>query len=183
MDPGGSQILSRTAPYPAMREDAPLQDFGYQVLGMMATLMAFRLFSAWTSIILMLPGTLCHEATHWLVGMVTGARPMSFSIIPHRVNGKRWRLGVVRFMHPTSRNRPLVGLSPLLLLPCAWHLVEWQVRLPATQEPSLWWAYLVAVAVLSAWPSAEDRKLALEDSSGLMFLAWGFFLGLTVVIS
>lgn len=157
-----------------------MENFHYQIIGIMVALIVIRSCTALLGILLMLPGTFCHEASHWLMGVLTRASPVSFSIIPIRINSRRWRLGSVRFVHLTPENRPWVGMAPLALLPCAWHLA-WRISgISGQREPSLWWAYGIAAIALSAWPSLEDFELAVADARGGMFIAWGCILGLAI---
>src|SRR5579864_6987860 len=50
----------------------------------------------WRVALLALPGTIAHELTHLIVGLVLRARPHGFSVWP-RAQGNGWRLGSVSF--------------------------------------------------------------------------------------
>jgi len=42
-----------------------------------------------------------------------------------------------------------------------------------SREPDFAWAYLIACLLRMAWPSLEDRKLAFEDTAGIMIPVFG----------
>ena len=116
--------------------------------------------------LLMLPGTLCHELAHFLVGLLTLARPATLSIVPR--GGK---LGEVRLANARWYNAAPTALAPLLLA-----LLPWWVAGLRTQPG---WhfvpldavlAFLLAPQFLACWPSAADWKLSLR-SWPLIFLA------------
>ena len=43
--------------------------------------------SFWLFSLLVLPGTLCHEFCHWMVGKLLNARPVRFTVVPRRAGG------------------------------------------------------------------------------------------------
>lgn len=83
-------------------------------------------------IMLALPATVLHELSHYLVALISGGRPTSFSIIPRsqsiEISGgtrKVWTLGSVGF-HPNMVSAVPTALAPLLYLPAAGYLyVHW----------------------------------------------------------
>jgi hypothetical protein len=134
-------------------------------------------------ILLVLPGTLMHELCHWLVGVLTMARPGFPSIIPHR-SPTGWTLGSVSLRNARWFNGALVALAPLLLLPAAVWLY-FNVLIPIQlSEPSHWiLLYLVIVSTLSALPSPADLRIAWKCSAPILmvfaiastgFAAWRF---------
>src|SRR5437899_11438356 len=84
--------------------------------------------SMWRIALLSLPGTIAHELTHFVVGLLLLAKPRGFSIWP-RAEGSTWRLGAVSFGNIGLLNGAFVALAPLLLLPIAWLCVA-HVLLP-----------------------------------------------------
>ncbi len=67
-------------------------------------LVAIRAVRRWTWLyaLSVLPGTLAHEAMHWMAGWLFGARPVSMSILPRRMpdgdpRRPRLELGRLRF--------------------------------------------------------------------------------------
>ena len=114
-------------------------------------------------LILRLPGTLCHELAHFLVGLVTLARPASLSIVPRRA-ARSWTLGEVKLANARWYNAAPTALAPMALV-----LLPWWVAVLRT--PPGWHftpldaglAFLLAPQFLACWPSAADWKLALRS--------------------
>jgi hypothetical protein len=115
----------------------------------------------WRVALLSLPGTIAHELTHFVVGLLLHAKPHGFSIWP-RPRGNGWTLGSVSFRNIGLLNGAFVALAPLLLLPIAW-LGLIQVLVPLWIEAQWgWWllaGYLAATALFAALPSFQDIKL------------------------
>jgi hypothetical protein len=76
---------------------------------------AFRRVS-WLYVIFVLPGTVLHEGAHWLSGLLLGARPARFSVMP-KFERDGICLGHVGFSRLRWWNALPVGLAPLILLP------------------------------------------------------------------
>ena len=119
--------------------------------------------------LLVLPGTVLHEAAHCLVGLLTGARPAGFRIFPQRVPGSRnWSLGAAGFRHLTWYNALPVALAPLLLAPAALLLGAWSLG----EDAYAWthWAglYAATALALSCLPSRPDWRLALSRPLGAL---------------
>ena len=134
--------------------------------------------SFWLFSLLILPGTLCHELCHWILGHLLGGRPTHFSILPKR-EGRGWVLGSVGLANLRWYNAFFIGLAPLLLLPLAYGLLLW--RLGGT--PRLGWTeaglmFLLANLVFGAIPSRQDLKIAARSPIGWLLLvgalAWGW---------
>ena len=68
--------------------------------------------------LLVWPGTLLHELSHWLVALVLGGRPSSLSVVPSRTE-RGWRLGAVGVRNVRWFNALPIGAAPLLLAPLA----------------------------------------------------------------
>jgi hypothetical protein len=120
-----------------------------------------RRYSAF--LLLRLPGTLCHELAHFLVGALTFARPTSLSIVPCRA-AHGWTLGEVRLANARWYNAAPTALAPLLLLLLPW----WAARMRTgagwhftALDAGL--SFLIAPQFLACWPSAADWKLALRS--------------------
>ena len=132
--------------------------------------------SMWRIALLSLPGTIAHELTHFVVGLLLLAKPRGFSIWP-RAEGSTWRLGSVSFGNIGLLNGALVALAPLLLLPIAW-LCLVHVLLPLWNDNQWgWWllaGYLAATALFAALPSFQDIKLG--GRSLLLYTALSGFL-------
>jgi hypothetical protein len=123
-------------------------------------------------IVLHLPSTFCHELAHWLVAVLTGAKPGLPSLWPKRV-ADGWQLGHVAFeAHWLSAG--LIALAPLwLLLPlAAWLLL---IRGPASVPEELAYGALSAIVFKGAWPSVSDWVIAAQSPFGAalsFFIIW-----------
>ncbi len=135
--------------------------------------------SFWLCALLALPGTLCHEACHWLVGQLLNAQPVHFTVLRRR-EGHGFVLGAVAFRHLRWYNAFFVGLAPLLLLPLAYGLLLWRLG----SQPVLGWSeaaflFLLANLVFAALPSWQDLRIAARSPVGWLLLvgalAWGWW--------
>ena len=117
--------------------------------------------SPWRLALLALPGTLAHEAAHYVVGALLGAQPFGFTVWPRR-QGPWIRLGAVSFRNVGLLNGAWVALAPLALLPLA-TLAFTRALLPLW-DAHAWIAWL-AVAygtgtlLHAALPSLQDLRL------------------------
>ena len=141
--------------------------------------------------ILMLPGVLLHEGSHWLAATLLGVRAMRFSVVPERLPNGTLRLGYLETDKPDLFREALIGLAPLITGAAAiifmgyarlglgpvgdalarTDLVEAARGMAAmTQVKDFWlWLYLVFTVSNSMLPSASDRRAWLPV--GLMALA------------
>jgi hypothetical protein len=135
--------------------------------------------SFWLCALLALPGTLCHETCHWVVGKLLNAQPVHFTVLPRR-EGHGFVLGAVAFRHLRWYNAFFVGMAPLLLLPLAYGLLLWRLG----SQPSLGWPeaamlFLLANLVFAALPSWQDVRIAVRSPIGWLLLAgalaWGWW--------
>jgi hypothetical protein len=118
-------------------------------------------------------GTLCHELAHFSVGLLLGAEPIGFSIVPRRT-GRTWELGSVTFANLRWYNAAPAALAPLgvLLVPLA--VAWWRTRGAWTFGPAdLALTLLLAPQFLSFWPSPVDWRLALRSWPWLVILLAG----------
>jgi hypothetical protein len=142
------------------------------VLGFYVLLRAAR-SSMWRIALLSLPGTIAHELSHFVVGMLLLAKPRGFSVWP-RADGHTWRLGSVSFGNIGLLNGAFVALAPLLLLPLVWLCVI-HLLLPLWNDGQWgWWllaGYVSATALFAALPSFQDIKLG--SPSLLLYAALG----------
>jgi hypothetical protein len=105
-------------------------------------------------------GTVCHELAHFAVGLLTGAEPINFSIIPRRA-GRSWELGSVTFANLRWYNAAPAALAPFLVLLVPLAVAWWRTRGDWTFGPAdLALTLLLAPQFLSFWPSPVDWKLA-----------------------
>lgn len=133
--------------------------------------------SGWSMAIVGLIGTWLHEVSHYVVGFVLGAKPVSFSLWPKR-DGNRWVLGYVGFTGLNIWNSAFVAFAPLLLLAVGVVVIQaW--TLPAFAAGSYGsWAlsgYVVACALSSCLPSSTDIKVGAVSAfmyGGMGYLVW-----------
>lgn len=110
-------------------------------------------------LLLQLPGTICHELAHFLVGLLTFARPVSLSIVP-----RSGRLGEVQLANARWYNAAPAALAPLLLVLLPWWAALLRTR-PGWHFTALdaGLAFLIAPQFIACWPSATDWKLSLRS--------------------
>jgi hypothetical protein len=130
-------------------------------------LVAIRAVRRWTWLyaLSVLPGTLAHEAMHWLAGWLFGARPVSLSILPRGMPDGELLLGRVLFMRLRWWNAVPVALAPFLLIPLSagllWHSAGWL----ALAWPSAGLKLLAVQCLLATWPSGRDWRHALAGAA------------------
>lgn len=110
-------------------------------------------------ILTMLPGTFLHELSHLIFGILTNAKPNSFSIIPNRM-----KLGSVSFTNITWYNAIPTALAPLLVLVLV--SVAAIHSLPASVHNITVINLLILLGLspvaYACWPSSVDWKLSLR---------------------
>ena len=105
-------------------------------------------------------GTLCHELAHFSVGLLLGAEPVGFSIMPRR-RGRTWELGSVTFANLRWYNAAPAALAPFLVLLLPLAAAWWRTRGDWRFGPAdVVLTLLLAPQFLSFWPSPVDWKLA-----------------------
>jgi hypothetical protein len=108
-------------------------------------------------------GTICHELAHFAVGLLTGARPTSLTVIPRRV-GRNWELGSVTLMRVRWYNAAPAALAPVLIIALPFLVARWRTTPGWTFQPTdLLIAFALAPQFLSFWPSAVDWRIALRS--------------------
>lgn len=131
----------------------------YELSGLSMLLFGRARPGVWFYSLLVLPGTILHELSHWLVAEILQVRTGEITILPNfDTEGGRERLGSVE----TARSDPLrgflIGLAPfvtgLAILMVLGHLFTLEL---------LWWQYVltiygVVVIGNSMMISAEDRR-------------------------
>ncbi|TCV88979.1 hypothetical protein [Sulfurirhabdus autotrophica] len=111
--------------------------------------------------LMVLPGTIAHELSHFLLGALTFGRPRNFSIIPKR-QGEGYVLGSVSLANVRWYNGLFIGFAPLLLLPAAILLIKWRVAShPVVYfAHELLWVYCAANLIHGCIPSTQDIRIA-----------------------
>ena len=116
-------------------------------------------------------GTLCHELAHFSVGLLLGAEPVGFTIIPRR-NGRTWELGSVSFANLRWYNAAPAALAPFFVLLVPLAVAWWRTRSPWRFGPAdLVLTLVLAPQFLSFWPSPVDWKLAARSWPYLLIIA------------
>ncbi len=130
--------------------------------------------------LLMLPGVLLHEASHWITATLLGVRAGRFSVVPRRMPNGTLRLGYVETERTDVVREALIGAAPLLFGVAAIVFVGYArlgvgpagaalaradvVGLAAavrtmTGQTDFWlWLYLLFTIANSMLPSASDRR-------------------------
>lgn len=121
-------------------------------------------------------GTMCHELAHFIAGLLTGAKPGAFTIIPQR-KGRHWELGSVTLNRVRWYNAAPTALAPLLIVFIPFGVAWWRTGTGNWRfEPmDMLIAFALAPQFLSFWPSAIDWKIALRSWPylfGIALLAW-----------
>ena len=123
--------------------------------------------------LLTLAGTLCHELMHYLMGLLTFAKPGRLTVIPVKKAG-HWELGSVTLNRVRWYNAAPAALAPILILLIPFAVAWWRTGPGWKFQPlDLLIAFALAPQFLSFWPSAIDWRIAARS--------WPFvFLGAAV---
>ena len=130
--------------------------------------------------VLLLPGILIHELSHWLAAKLLGVRTGKISLWPSKARGNQMRLGSVRVARTDPFRSSLIGVAPLVsgclailiigqlilglgdlgevLLNREWEQV-WESILAHLKAPDFWlWLYLIFAVSNAMLPSETDRE-------------------------
>ena len=108
-------------------------------------------------------GTICHELAHFCIGLLTGARPTSLTVIPRRV-GRHWELGSVTLTRVRWYNAAPAALAPVLIILLPFAVAWWRTRPGWHFQPlDLAIAFALAPQFLSFWPSRGDWRIAVRS--------------------
>lgn len=147
----------------AMLSTPPGLYYGVIVAGLMVLLRLSRQFGA-VFLLVTFPITLAHELTHLVLGFLTGGQPSGLRIFPRR-SARGYILGSVTCNNVRWYNGLFIGFAPLLLLPLAFAVLVWRVRLqpqPTLTEAA--WALAIAGLAFASLPSWQDIRVALTSS-------------------
>lgn len=135
----------------------------------------FTYKSMFMAALINIPGTLLHELTHFITGLVLNARPCNFTVFPKRAPDG-YVMGSVGFRNITFYNAVPSALAPLALLPIGFYVNRY---LLPEMEPTLLncilYMLLQTVLIENAIPSRADFRVAGLYVSGVIF-----YLGLGV---
>lgn len=125
--------------------------------------------SMWMSALVNIPGTLLHEAMHFVVGGFLNARPCNFTILPRKnINGD-YVMGSVGFQNIAFYNAVPAALAPLLLLPIGFYLNRYFLPLmQPTFVNYVLYVLLQTIIVENAIPSRTDFSVASKFFSGII---------------
>lgn len=124
--------------------------------------------------LILLPGVLLHEASHWLVANLIGVRTGKVSIGLGKMRGKHFSLGSVTVEKSDPLRESLIGIAPFVFgILAVWALMGWGFNLwlprdvmevwnviSAKLGDPLTWAglYFVFAVSTSMIPSESDRE-------------------------
>ncbi|GBG14360.1 major facilitator transporter [Novimethylophilus kurashikiensis] len=122
-------------------------------------------------------GTVTHEASHGIVGLVLGAKPCELSLFPKQNADGSWTLGYVAFSNMRWWNAPFTAMAPMLLAPLAiWLVADWAYPFIVAGDTlgSLWRTSICSIIFQASWPSKQDFKVAAPGLAVIIFLLWLF---------
>jgi hypothetical protein len=130
---------------------------------------------------LALPGIFVHEFAHWLVAFVLRSTPSSFVLFPKKESPTAWVLGSVRF-EPHWWSAGFVALAPAYLVPMAAWLISRHV-MGLNILGQMLGGYAVVTLLWSAFPSAQDWRIAIRYPLGTLVLLGGCALAIKLAVS
>lgn len=115
-------------------------------------------------------GTIFHELIHYIFGLILGARPTRFSLLP-KATESGYVLGSVSFAGLRGWQAPPVALAPLVLLPVAYLIDQYFFSyVPFNLATYFAYVFALVVTIENALPSIADIKVA--TSSPLSLFLW-----------
>lgn len=138
-------------------------DLSAHTIALLAVMLALLALRRWPLLFALSiwPGTLSHELLHWLAGWLTGAKPVSMSVIPRRKPDGGWVLGSVSFSNLRWWNSLPVGLAPMALLPAGVYLFVKSSTLPLLSFHSIGIKLIAVQWLIAGWPSPRDWSHAI----------------------
>ncbi|MEC8201048.1 MAG: hypothetical protein VX085_16000, partial [Pseudomonadota bacterium] len=115
-------------------------------------------------------GTIFHDFIHYIFGLILGARPTRFSLLP-KATESGYVLGSVSFAGLRGWQAPPVALAPLVLLPVAYLIEQYFFSyVPFNLATYFAYVFTLVVTIENALPSIADIKVA--TSSPLSLFLW-----------
>mgnify|MGYP003351616535 FL=1 len=111
------------------------------------------------------PGTVVHEALHYIIGMILLARPSRFSVLPEAKDNIGQTVGYVDFDNIQWYNALPTGLAPLLGIFVALFLAGSMTNEFSLGNAVLCW--LTASILSQSIPSSQDFKVAFHSLFGV----------------
>lgn len=119
--------------------------------------------------IAMLPGVVLHELAHLVAGILFGASPSCFSLLPKK-NNTGWVMGSVQFGSVTALNAVPIALAPMALLPVAVLLYKYWFAFMEKSFVNTEILYVILfVLCFNSIPSSQDLKVACNWKSLLLY--------------
>jgi len=114
--------------------------------------------------IFLLPGTIAHELSHFIIGLITLASPTKFSLIPYKnKDSNYWVLGSVEFNNLNMFNAIFTGFAPLSLIYVAYRIY---MNINLNQFLMI---FIIFQLIISSIPSRQDLKIVLSYKLGIIF--------------
>jgi hypothetical protein len=145
--------------------------------------------------LVLLPGIVLHELSHWVAARLVGVRTRGISLQPKARRGGSVRFGAVTVARSDPFRESWIGAAPLLTGVVAIVLLaRWQfgvAALPLLRPAAVWetlgasarapdaliWLYLIFAISNAMWPSESDRQpwwsvvLLLALAAGALYLS------------
>ena len=125
--------------------------------------------------LLVLPGTILHELSHWLMAEILQVRTGEIVILPELTGGSEERLGSVATAHSDPFRGFLIGIAPFITGISAL-LALGQLLLILWSNSSPWWQ--LALAVYAIMVLGNSMLISRADRR-----TWPFMLSLVVLLS
>ena len=138
-----------------------------------------NIFTAWLFDIF---GVFFHEVAHFVIGVIFGAKPFAFSVIPQKTqNG--YMMGHVQFSNIKWYNAIPVALAPFLLILLAFFIDKYYfIVIEKTVLSYVGYIFLLIVTITSAMPSSQDFKVARSSFGGILFYSTITYVGLYFLV-
>jgi len=168
-------------------KQSPEEYFFVFVIAAMIPMFIWLGFSRYKSTLLIFvfnfPGTILHELLHFSVGIVTLARPVSFSIVPKRSEDGGWTLGSVGFMGLNQLNALPTAMAPILAPLIILIFIPDLFSYMASDSTGVWWkslliSFFIVSGFMSCIPSSVDFRMAFDYKVGLLF--YSIIVGLSI---
>lgn len=117
-----------------------------------------------------LPSTLFHELAHFFIGLITFAKPVSFSLYPKKDNNGNLRLGEVKFTNLNFFNSLPTAFAPFLLLVGLYYFDKYFfVYIKENFFYFIAFVYINFIFASGGIPSWQDFKVAFGNVFGIIF--------------
>lgn len=129
-----------------------------------------------------MPGTIFHELSHFIMGILTNAQPTKISVWPEQNDDGTWSMGSVTLSNITWYNCLPVGLAPLLMFPAAfWIERNFFEYIEFGLLSGIAYLLLIVTLIENCLPSKADIRIAFSDPRGLTLVGGGAAAGYYVM--